>query len=103
MPQKIICSINNCANEAQYLSDTKNICEECWNDSPLKRTKPSEKYILTQRKILAFDEWGLYLLLVVLFFTGHTAMLAGVAVVGGAFVLNSYRRQWNMERDRFNG
>ena len=68
-----------------------------------EKIKPSENYILTQRKILALDEWGLYFLLSVLFFTQHFYMLVAVAIVGGTFVLNSYRRQWNMEGDRFNG
>jgi len=64
---------------------------------------PSEKYLLTHRLITFFDEWLFYVALGALFFTENYLAMGIVGMVGGFFVLHSYRIQWAMERKRFDG
>jgi hypothetical protein len=61
----------------------------------------SERYLIFQRVMTFLDEWLLYGLLLYLFVNDHLAMMVVVAVIGGTFVANSYRRQWAMEASRF--
>lgn len=62
---------------------------------------PSEWYLIEQRKLLFKDEWLFYALLALLFFTNHWYMMVPVSILGATFVLYSYKRQWEMERQRF--
>jgi hypothetical protein len=62
---------------------------------------PSEEYLLSQRRLLFLDEWGLYLVLGVLFFTQNYLMMLPVIIFGACAVGYSYKRQWEMEADRF--
>jgi len=65
--------------------------------------KFSENYILTQRKILFWDEWLFYLVLGILFFTQHYYIMIPVGLFGAGAVLYSYIRQWIMEKDHLDG
>jgi hypothetical protein len=64
---------------------------------------PSEWYLIEHRKLLFKDEWLFYTILLLLFFTDHWLMMIPVTILGAAFVLLSYRRQWGMEAMRFGG
>lgn len=67
----------------------------------MQHERPSEEYLIAQRKILFLDEWLFYGLLLALFLLNHWYIMAPVAILGAVFVLNSYRRQWAMEGMRF--
>ena len=62
---------------------------------------PSERYLIFQRTITFLDEWLFYGLLLYLFVNEHYGMLCVVALLGAIFILNSYRRMWGMEKQRF--
>jgi len=61
----------------------------------------SETYLIFQRIITFLDEWLFYALLTFLFVREHYVMMSVVAILGSILILNSYRRQWSMEEQRF--
>lgn len=61
----------------------------------------SERYLIFQRVMTFLDEWLFYGLLLYLYMNDRLVMMFVVATIGGAFVANSYRRQWAMEASRF--
>ena len=62
---------------------------------------PSEKYLLWQRGFTFADEWLFYLLLLYLFEQQHYRMMSVVAVIGTIIIVYSYKRQWDMETQRW--
>ena len=69
--------------------------------SEMPKIVPSEKYLLVHRLFIFLDEWLFYITLGILHFTGNHLIMGIVAVLGAIFILNSYRRQWVMEKMRF--
>lgn len=63
--------------------------------------QPSEHYLIFQRTVTFLDEWLFYGLLLYLFVNNHWNVMIPVVGFGGVFILNSYKRQWEMERARF--
>jgi hypothetical protein len=62
---------------------------------------PSERYLLIQRAFTFFDEWLFYVVLLLLFFSGHYRTCGAVLFAGGIFIGYSYVRLWEMEEMRF--
>ena len=67
----------------------------------MERHQPSERYLIFQRTITFLDEWLFYGLMLYLFVNNYWNILLPVAGLGTAFLLNSYKRQWDLEKARF--
>ena len=63
-------------------------------------SKPSEKYLLTQRLFTFFDEWLFYALLIYLYVNGYTLFIPAI-LIGGPMIAYSYYRLWKMEDEVF--
>lgn len=62
---------------------------------------PSENYLIKLRTFIAIDEWGLYLVLLLLYFSKEYMLFGFVAVYGAICILISYQSYWRLTDVRF--
>lgn len=72
-----------------------------YSNTKIRCMRPSEKFVLTHRLYTFLDEWLFYLVLILLFYTEHYAMMVPVTIYGAIAIYISYKRQWRFEKELF--